>query len=72
MLKLLIGGSGGAIAKSLRAMVTSHNLDEAETVPVESAATYLVNHTRELHSRRRIERLCGPACEPSPAPVRST
>jgi len=34
--KLLTGGrSGGAIAKSLRAMVTSHNLDAAEAASVE-------------------------------------
>jgi len=49
LLKLLTGGSGGAIAKSLRAMVASHKLDDAEATPVEAAATYLVNHTRELH-----------------------
>jgi len=54
LLKLLTGGSGGAIAKSLRAMVTSHNLDDAEAAPVEAAATYLVNHTRELHYDRAL------------------
>jgi len=54
LLKLLTGGSGGAIAKSLRAMVTSHNLDDAEAAPVEAAATSLVNHTRELHYGRAL------------------
>ena len=54
LLELLTGGSGGAIAKSLRAMVTSHNLENAEAAPVEAAATYLVNHTRELHYDRAL------------------
>lgn len=54
LLKLLAGASGGAIAKSLRAMITSHNLDEATAAPVEAAATYLVNHTRELHYDRAL------------------
>jgi hypothetical protein len=54
LLKLLAGASGGAIAKSLRAMIKSHNLDEATAAPVEAAATYLVNHTRELHYDRAL------------------
>jgi hypothetical protein len=54
LLKLLTGGSGGAIAKSMRAMIISHKLDETEAAPVEAAATYLVNHTRELHYDRAL------------------
>jgi hypothetical protein len=35
-------------------MVASHNLGEAAASPVEAAATYLVNHTRELHYDRAL------------------
>jgi len=35
-------------------MITTHNLDEAAAAPVEAAATYLVNHTRELHYDRAL------------------
>jgi hypothetical protein len=52
LLKLLTGRSGGA--KSLRAMIASHNLSEAEAAPVEAAAAYLVSHTRELHYVRAL------------------
>ena len=52
--KLLSGRNGGAIAKSLRLMITSHGLDAATAKPVEKAAGYLVKNTRFLHYDRAL------------------
>jgi hypothetical protein len=54
LLPLLNGRSGGAMAKSLRAMVKSHNLDAEVAQPVERAAQYLVNNTCLLHYDRAL------------------
>jgi hypothetical protein len=54
LVKLLGGASGGAIAKSLRLMAKSHDLDATAVVPVEKAAAYLVKHTRLLHYDRAL------------------
>ncbi len=42
------------MAKSLRAMVKSHNLDAEVVRPVERAAQYLVNNTCLLHYDRAL------------------
>ena len=52
--KLLSGRSGGEIAKSMRLMVKSHELEAAAARPVEKAASYLVKHTRLLHYDRAL------------------
>jgi len=52
--KLLSGRGGGAIAKSLRLMIKSHDLDAAAAKPVEKAAGYLVKNTRYLHYDRAL------------------
>jgi hypothetical protein len=49
LMALLNGHSGGEIAKSLRAMIKTHKLDEKAAAPVEAAATYLTNNTRLMH-----------------------
>ena len=54
MLALLNGRSGGEIAKSLRAMIATHDLDADAVKPVEDAAQYLVNNTRLLHYDRAL------------------
>lgn len=54
LLALLQGRSGGQVAKSLRAMITSHALDAEAAKPVERAATYLVNNTQLLHYDRAL------------------
>lgn len=54
LVKLLSGASGGAIAKSLRLMIKSHNLDAKLAKPVEKAAAYLVKHTKLLHYDRAL------------------
>jgi hypothetical protein len=54
LVKLLGGASGGAIAKSLRLMIESHDLDATAARPVEKAAAYLVKHTRLLHYDRAL------------------
>jgi hypothetical protein len=54
LLALLNGRSGGAMAKSLRAMVKSHNLDAEAAQPAERAAQYLVNNTCLLHYDRAL------------------
>lgn len=54
LVKLLSGRSGGEIAKSMRLMAKSHNLDAAAVRPVEKAASYLVKHTRLLHYDRAL------------------
>jgi hypothetical protein len=51
---LLQGRSGGAVAKSLRAMIRSHKLDADSAKPVERAAKYLVNNTQLLHYDRAL------------------
>jgi hypothetical protein len=35
-------------------MIASHNLDDAAAAPIEAAATYSVNQTRELHYDRAL------------------
>lgn len=54
LLALLNGRSGGEIAKSLRAMIKTHDLDAKAAAPVEDAAEYLVNNTRLLHYDRAL------------------
>ncbi len=54
LLALLNGHSGGALAKSLRAMVKTHKLDEKAAASVEAAATYLTNNTRLMHYDRAL------------------
>ena len=54
LVKLLNGRSGGEIAKSMRLMAKSHELDAAAARPVENAARYLVKHTRLLHYDRAL------------------
>jgi hypothetical protein len=54
LLALLNGRSGGEIAKSLRAMIKTHDLDAKAAEPVEDAAEYLVNNTRLLHYDRAL------------------
>jgi hypothetical protein len=54
LLALLNGRSGGEIAKSLRAMIETHELDADAAEPVEVAAKYLVNNTRLLHYDRAL------------------
>jgi len=54
MLALLNGRSGGEIAKSLRAMIKTHQLDADTAEPVEDAVKYLVNNTRLLHYDRAL------------------
>lgn len=54
LVKLLNGRSGGEIAKSMRLMAKSHELDAAAARPVEKAARYLVKHTRLLHYDRAL------------------
>lgn len=54
LVKLLSGRSGGEIAKSMRLMAKSHELDAAAAKPVEKAAAYLVKHTKHLHYDRAL------------------
>lgn len=54
LLALLNGRSGGQIAKSLRAMIKTHKLDERATERVEATATYLTNNTRHMHYDRAL------------------
>jgi hypothetical protein len=54
LVKLLSGRSGGEIAKSMRLMAKSHELDAAAAKPVEKAAGYLVKHTKLLHYDRAL------------------
>lgn len=54
LLALLDGRSGGAVAKSLRRMIKSHELDAQAAKPVECAANYLVRNTRLLHYDRAL------------------
>lgn len=54
LLALLNGRSGGEIAKSLRAMIKTHELDADAAEPVVDAAEYLVNNTRLLHYDRAL------------------
>jgi hypothetical protein len=54
LVKLLSGRRGGEIAKSMRLMAKSHDLDAAAARPVEKAASYLVKHTRLLHYDRAL------------------
>jgi len=54
LLALLNGRSGGAIAKSLRAMIKTHALDEKDAKPVLAAAKYLTNNTRLMHYDRAL------------------
>lgn len=54
LLALLNGRGGGELAKSLRAMVKTHKLDENAAAPVETAATYLTNNTRLMHYDRAL------------------
>lgn len=54
LLALLDGRSGGEIAKSLRLMIASHDLDARAKRAVERAAKYLVRHTRLLHYDRAL------------------
>jgi hypothetical protein len=54
LLALLNGRSGGQIAKSLRAMIKTHQLDDKATERVEATATYLTNNTRHMHYDRAL------------------
>jgi hypothetical protein len=54
LVKLLSGRSGGEIAKSMRLMAKSHELDVVAAKPVEKAAGYLVKHTKLLHYDRAL------------------
>ncbi|MEO8841000.1 MAG: ISKra4 family transposase [Kofleriaceae bacterium] len=53
-LALLKGATGGEVAKSLRQMIKSHNLDENAAKPVERAVKYLVRNTDFLHYDRAL------------------
>lgn len=46
LLALLTGSRAGAVAKSLRLMITSHGLDATEAKPVLKCTNYLVKNTR--------------------------
>lgn len=52
--RLLQGRSGGEIAKSLRLMAKTHQLDATAAKPVVKAASYLVKNTRWLHYDRAL------------------
>lgn len=54
LLALLNGRTAGEIAKSLRLMIKSHDLDATRAKPVERAASYLVKNTRLLHYDRAL------------------
>lgn len=54
LVKLLSGRSAGEIAKSMRLMAKSRDLDGTAARPVEKAAGYLVKHTRLLHYDRAL------------------
>jgi hypothetical protein len=54
LLALLDGRSGGAVAKSLRLMIASHELDNNAAAPVVRCANYLVKNTRWLHYDRAL------------------
>jgi hypothetical protein len=54
LLALLNGRSGGELAKSLRRMIKTHQLDADGAQPVERAAKYLVANTRLLHYDRAL------------------
>jgi hypothetical protein len=54
LLALLNGRSGGAVAKSLRLMITSHGLDKKASAPVGKCANYLAKNTRWLHYDRAL------------------
>jgi hypothetical protein len=54
LLALLTGRSGGEIAKSLRLMIATHDLDAKAKRAVERAANYLVRHTRLMHYDRAL------------------
>jgi len=47
LVKLLAGASGGTIAKSLRLMIKSHDLETTAAAAVEKAAAYLVKGSRK-------------------------
>lgn len=53
-LALLKGATGGELAKSLRQMVKSHNLDENAAKPVERTIKYIVRNTDFLHYDRAL------------------
>lgn len=53
-LALLNGQTGGEVAKSLRQMIKSHELESNAAKPVERAATYLVRNTDFLHYDRAL------------------
>ena len=54
LLALLSGRTAGDLAKSLRLMIKSHQLDVHSAKPVERAARYLVKNTRLLHYDRAL------------------
>jgi hypothetical protein len=54
LLALLNGRSAGEIAKSLRLMTKTHDMDAARAKPVDRAASYLVKNTRLLHYDRAL------------------
>lgn len=54
LVKLLVGRSGGDVAKSMRLMIKTHGLDAVAAKPVEKAAGYLVKHTRLLRYDRAL------------------
>lgn len=54
LLALLDGRSAGTIAKSLRSMIASHELDATAAAPVIKCANYLVKNTRWLHYDRAL------------------
>lgn len=53
-LGLLNGQTGGDVAKSLRQMIKSHELEATSAKPVERAANYLVRNTDFLHYDRAL------------------
>ncbi len=55
LLALLNGRSGGEVAKSLRLMLTRHDLEAAAAKAVEKTANYLVKNTRLLHYDRALK-----------------
>lgn len=54
LVKVLSGTTGGAMARSLRAMIRRHELDPSAAKPVEKAAGYLARNARLLHYVRAL------------------
>lgn len=54
LLALLSGRSAGAVAKSLRGMIATQDLDARVAAPVIKCANYLIKNTRWLHYDRAL------------------